>query len=84
MASTERLTGSELIDCARANSSQGIRAAASRCGYGSNIAAFEAALREAGEHIGVDIPSFEDLYDTSAVQPGVIGGEEDPDVPGAL
>jgi hypothetical protein len=64
MASTEILTGSELIDCARANSNQGREVAAQRCGYGNDLAAFELALHQAGEHIGVTIRHFEDLLPT--------------------
>ncbi len=60
MASTAPLTGSELIDCAKANSPRGIEVAASRCGY-QDVAAFETALREAGNHIGIKINSFADL-----------------------
>lgn len=61
MASTAPMTGSELIDCARANAPKGVEVAASRSGYGNNVAAFEAALRQAGDHIGIEINSFEDL-----------------------
>lgn len=61
MASAAPLTGSELIDCARANGPKGVEVAASRCGYGDDITAFESALQKAGEHIGTQINSFEDL-----------------------
>lgn len=61
MAATTPLTGSELIDCARANGSKGINVAAERCGYGNDTLSFETALQQAGEHIGVEIASFEDL-----------------------
>jgi hypothetical protein len=64
MASQAPLVGSELIDCARANSERGIEIAAIRCGYGEDIAAFERQLQKAGEHIGVKIHSFHDLNDT--------------------
>lgn len=60
MATTAPLTGSELIDCAKANSTKGVEVAASRCGY-SDIMTFEAALQKAGKHIGVEINGFEDL-----------------------
>ncbi|WAL58775.1 hypothetical protein [Thermocoleostomius sinensis] len=66
MASTAPLTGSELIDCARANSPKGIKIAASRCGYGEDIAAFEAALHQAGEHLGIEINRFEDLIHSAS------------------
>ncbi|MBL1179402.1 hypothetical protein [Pantanalinema sp. GBBB05] len=61
MAATTPLTGSELIDCARANSSKGLKVTAERCGYGNDTLSFETALQQAGEHIGVTIASFEDL-----------------------
>lgn len=61
MASTAPLTGSELIDCAKANGPKGVEVAASRCGYSNDVAAFETALHRAGEHIGVEINSFADL-----------------------
>lgn len=61
MTSTTPLTGSELIDSARANSQKGVDTAAFRCGYGDDVTAFETALQQAGAHIGVEIRSFEDL-----------------------
>ncbi|ACK71594.1 conserved hypothetical protein [Gloeothece citriformis PCC 7424] len=61
MASSAPLKGSELIDCARANGEQGIEVAAYRCGYGNDLARFEQQLREAGQHIGVEINGFDDL-----------------------
>jgi hypothetical protein len=64
MASEAPLVGTELIDCARANSNQGIEAAAQRCGYGDDLATFERELQKAGEYIGVEIKSFQDLSDT--------------------
>jgi len=72
MASTAPLTGSELIDCAKANSPKGVEIAASRCGY-RNIAAFETALVEAGDRLGIEINSFEDLNRSSSdrQEPGV-------------
>jgi hypothetical protein len=66
MASTAPLTGSELIDCAKANSPKGVEIAASRCGYGEDISAFEAALHKAGEHLGIEINRFEDLLHSAA------------------
>lgn len=61
MASPKPLTGAELIDCARANNTQGIEIAAQRCGYGEDFATFELELQKAGEHIGTKINSFADL-----------------------
>jgi hypothetical protein len=61
MASKTPLQGSELIDCVKANGEQAIEVVAERCGYGSDIAAFEKELQKAGEHIGVEINSFQDF-----------------------
>ncbi len=61
MASPNPLQGLELIDCAKANSHEGIMLAAERCGYGNELDAFEQALKNAGEAIGVEIQSFNDL-----------------------
>lgn len=61
MASTAPLTGSELIDFAKANGPKGREAAADRCGYGSDLAAFENALKAASNHLGLGIHSFDDL-----------------------
>jgi hypothetical protein len=55
------LRGSELIDCARANGSKGINVAAERCGYGTDLTAFEQEIRRAGDALGISIESFEDL-----------------------
>jgi hypothetical protein len=63
MASSAPLTGAELIDCARANGKEGIAIASQRCGYGDDLSAFEQALHQAGEHIGVTIHHFEDLLE---------------------
>lgn len=61
MASSTPLQSSELIDCARANGEKGIEVAASRCGYGDDLATFEEQLRQACQAIGVEINSFNDL-----------------------
>jgi hypothetical protein len=61
MASIAPLTGSELFDCAKANGSKDIETVASRCGYGNDINAFEQALQQAGQHLGLEIHSFDDL-----------------------
>lgn len=61
MTTTAPLTGSELIDCAKANAKFGLEVTSQRCGYGSDTAAFEQALAQAGEYIGVQIHSLSDL-----------------------
>lgn len=58
------LKGSELIDCSRANGTQGIDLAAERCGY-DDIAQYEQALRQAGKELGIDIQGFDSLVNTA-------------------
>jgi hypothetical protein len=64
MPFTTRLQGTDLIDCARANSRQGIEIAAQRCGYGDDLATFECELQTACDSIGVEIKTFKDLIGT--------------------
>ncbi|WP_204103757.1 MULTISPECIES: hypothetical protein [Spirulina sp. CCY15215] len=55
------LTGTELIDCAKANAILGIAVAACNCGYEEDIDRFLEALKNAGKEMGVKIEQFEDL-----------------------
>jgi hypothetical protein len=68
MASSDPLQGSELIDCAKANSNQDLSIASERCGYGSNVAKFEEQLRNACQAIGVEIQGFSDLNKDRGVE----------------
>ncbi|HBB34169.1 MAG TPA: hypothetical protein DDZ80_21130 [Cyanobacteria bacterium UBA8803] len=61
MAASMPLTGSELIDCAKANAKQGLEIAAQQCGYGNNHIMFEENLKQACQEIGVDIQQLSDL-----------------------
>lgn len=61
MTSSVPLHGSELIDCAKANSEKEVSVVSERCGYGGDIAAFERELKKACNSIGVEIERFEDL-----------------------
>jgi hypothetical protein len=61
MALVPLLQGSELIDCAIANGSQGIAVAAERCGYGDHLKGFEQALQIAGQTLGLEIKNFNEL-----------------------
>lgn len=61
MASAAPLTGTYLIDCAKANGKKGVEIAAQNCGYGSDIATFERELQQAGSFIGLEIDNFDDL-----------------------
>lgn len=51
LSGTEPLTGSELIDCARANASSGVENAAKLCGYGSDVSHFQSALKETSQQM---------------------------------
>ncbi len=59
--SSKPLHGTELIDCAKANSKAGVEVAAERCGYQGDVSRFEQELRQAGEEIGVTINNLSDL-----------------------
>lgn len=58
---SEPLSGTELIDCAKANSKEGVEVAAQRCGYLDDINKFEQELKQAGQDIGVQINNLSDL-----------------------
>lgn len=79
MASLSPLKGTDLIDCAKANATQGIEVAAERCGYGSDLATFEKELQKAGDYIGIELHSFGDLLpNRSSQEPGVIIAPDSP------
>lgn len=61
MAANQPLTGIALIDCAKANAPQGVEVAARLCGYDTNIAGFQTALKEAGKDMGITLTEVEDL-----------------------
>jgi hypothetical protein len=61
MTSSQPLDGSELIDCAKANSNQDLSVACERCGYGSDIVRFEEQLRSACRAIGIEVEGFSTL-----------------------
>lgn len=73
MASPNPLTGLELIDCARANSVQGLEVAADLCGYSNDIAGFQQELRQAFSDIGLDYQDLSSLITDSgpAMAPAV-------------
>lgn len=85
MASSSPLTGVILVDCAKANASQGLAIAAERCGYGDDTAQFQAALRSACNDMNVSINDLSDLVDGEPAQwhpePGI---EIAPDTPSEL
>jgi hypothetical protein len=61
------LTGSELIDCARANASQGLAVTTQLCGYDGDTAAFESALQLAAQEMGLAIASLPDLIQSKGL-----------------
>lgn len=69
MASQNPLTGIELIDCAKANSAQGVAIAADLCGYGTDTKTFLEAVRRAGDDMGVSIDELQDLDTTDSINP---------------
>jgi hypothetical protein len=78
------LHDSELIDCAKANSKYNIETVAERCGYGSDIAAFERELKRAGDSMGLQINSFKDLIEDKPENQEKPGVEIRPDTKGQL
>ena len=79
MTSSAPLRGTDLIDCAKANATKGIEVAAQRCGYGKDLATFEHELKKAGDYIGVEIHSFNDLITSQPQQePGIEIAPESP------
>ncbi|HEY9614732.1 hypothetical protein [Allocoleopsis sp.] len=72
MASSTRLKGLELVDCARANAKQGIETAAVQCGYGDELNAFSQELKNACSEMGV---TFNELTDLITEQDALIKTE---------
>ncbi len=84
MASSQPLTGIELIDCAKSNAPQGIATAAQLCGYGSDLNKFDRELKLACQNIGVEVKELSDLItDQQMIQSGM-GIEVAPDSPSEL
>ncbi len=85
MASSSPLTGVILVDCAKANATEGLAIAAERCGYGNDTARFQAALRAACSEMNVTPRDLADLVDDELSQwkpePGI---EVAPDTPNEL
>ncbi|WP_413175824.1 hypothetical protein [Anabaena azotica] len=61
MVSPTQLHGTELVDCARANAKQGIKMAASQCGYGDDIKTFAQELRQACETMNLKVKELSEL-----------------------
>ena len=55
------LKGEELVNCAKANASAGVKQAATLCGFASDIEGFRSSLREAIEQSELSEESFQKL-----------------------
>jgi len=84
MASSQPLTGIELIDCAKANAQQGIATAAKLCGYGGDLNTFERELKQACQDIGVEVKELSDLITAQQMMKQGMGIEIAPDTPSEL
>ncbi len=69
------LTGTDLIDCARANAKQGLETTAQLCGYGEDIVQLKSALKHALEQMGIPLDSLGDLVEDPKTY-GVVSGRE--------
>ncbi|MGD1899343.1 MAG: hypothetical protein ACFB16_20650 [Phormidesmis sp.] len=67
MAANQPLTGIALIDCAKANATQGIAEATRLCGYAEDISGFQQALKKAGEDMGVTLTELDDLITDQSI-----------------
>jgi hypothetical protein len=71
----ERLQGTELVDCARANAKQGIETAAFQCGYGDDLNLFAQDLRLACEEMNLQTKELSELITDQDLILQIGGGE---------
>ncbi|PSB03309.1 hypothetical protein [Merismopedia glauca] len=73
MAASQPLKDTELVDCATANAKQGVETAAHLCGYGQDLAGFQAELKKACDRMGVHFEAITDLItpQRSIIQDGL-------------
>jgi hypothetical protein len=71
----ERLQGTELVDCARANAKQGIETAAFQCGYGDDLNLFAQDLRLACEQMNLQTKELSELITDQDLILQIGGGE---------
>ncbi|NEP18959.1 MAG: hypothetical protein F6J97_19005 [Leptolyngbya sp. SIO4C1] len=84
MSADQPLTGTDLIDCARANAPQGLEVSAQQCGFGDDTTAFMTALKDACQSRGITVNELSDLItDQQSVQRAG-GVEVAPDTPSDL
>lgn len=84
MTAPKPLQDTDLVDCARANGTQGIETAAELCGYGVDLVAFEQALKAACDRMGIHYDTFGDLLKPSTTAMQEMGEIVAPDTPGQL
>jgi hypothetical protein len=84
MTAPKPLQDTDLVDCARANGPQGIQAAAAFCGYGTDITAFEQALKQACDRMGIKYETFGDLLTPTTMTVQNLGDIVAPDTPSQL
>jgi hypothetical protein len=75
MMKPERLQGTELVDCARANAKQGIETAAFQCGYGDDLNLFAQDLRLACEEMNLQTKELSELITDQDLILQIGGGE---------
>ncbi len=61
MASPIKLSGTDLVDCARANAKEGIEVAAYQCGFGTDLNTFSQELRKACEQMNLHVKELSAL-----------------------
>ncbi|WP_353930056.1 hypothetical protein WJM97_17395 [Okeanomitos corallinicola TIOX110] len=61
MMSPTKLSGTELVDCARANAKQGIQIAAYQCGYGDDVKTFSYSLSQACKNMNLTVTDLNEL-----------------------
>ena len=61
LSGEEPLSGEDLINCARANTSAGVEKAAKLCGFGADIPRFQSTLKETAQKLELSPESFQKL-----------------------
>lgn len=84
MPAKQPLQGLELIDCAKASATQGLKTAAYQCGYGKDLNRFQQTLKQACQDIGVEIQELSDLITDQQSVINIGGIEVAPDTPSEL
>lgn len=81
MSASQPLKDTDLVDCAVANAKQGAETAANLCGYGQDVAAFQAELKKACDRMGIHFEGMADLITSQTSMRSHEGVEIAPDSP---